>query len=416
MKIGYLCLTYGITDANLKHITLKKANNENLLKIIQHNLKSLEKMIDYNIEHELSFFRLSSDLIPFGSSEVNTLNWEEVFKEDFERIGQKINEHEIRSSMHPGQYTVLNSPKEKVVENAVKDLDYHVRLLEALKQEQKSKIILHVGGVYGNKEEAINRFEESYQKLDQTIKDRLIIENDDKSYTIEEVLAIGKRNNIPVVYDNLHHALLPGDSEKGDAYYIKEAGKTWKEKDGKQKIHYSQTANNYKDGKHSKTIDLEIFSEFLKNIPDVDIMLEVKDKDFSAIKVKHFLDPKEDINNLEKAWENYRYSLLERDPESAQELKNLLEQADDYPVIEFYEKIDQTLEKEVQKENALEAAAKVWEALKKKASEKEAKKYASYIQSYKKGSYSLKALKNLLLRIAEGQDHQKIKRSYYFYF
>ena len=61
MKIGYLCLTYGITDTNLKYITLKKATNENLLKIIQHNLKSLKKMIDYNIEHELSFFRLSSD-------------------------------------------------------------------------------------------------------------------------------------------------------------------------------------------------------------------------------------------------------------------------------------------------------------------------------------------------------------------
>lgn len=61
MKIGYLCLTYGIYDAKLKHITMKKANNESLLKIIQHNLKSLEKMIDYNIEHELSFFRLSSD-------------------------------------------------------------------------------------------------------------------------------------------------------------------------------------------------------------------------------------------------------------------------------------------------------------------------------------------------------------------
>lgn len=164
------------------------------------------------------------------------LNWEEIFKEDFERIGQKINEHEIRSSMHPGQYTVLNSPKEKVVENAVKDLDYHVRLLEALKQDQKSKIILHIGGVYGNKEDAIERFEESYQSLDQKIKDRLIIENDDSSYTIEEVLAIGKRNNIPVVYDNLHHALLPGDSEKGDAYILQKQERLGKRRTGSKKF------------------------------------------------------------------------------------------------------------------------------------------------------------------------------------
>ncbi|NLB21638.1 MAG: hypothetical protein GX829_12665, partial [Clostridium sp.] len=68
MRIGYVCMTRGIYDTDFKSCTLKKETEENLFNIIEHNLDILEKIIDYNIKMNIRFFRLSSDLIPFGSS------------------------------------------------------------------------------------------------------------------------------------------------------------------------------------------------------------------------------------------------------------------------------------------------------------------------------------------------------------
>lgn len=324
MKIGYACLTKGVYHTRFKTITLKNASEENLLQIIEHNLDTLDRIIDYNIKMNIKMFRLSSDIIPFGSSPVNEILWEEVFKDKFETISEKINNNNIRISMHPGQYTVLNSPRENVVERAIEDLEYHNRFLYALGRDRTSKIIIHIGGVYGDKKSAIERFEENYKLLSEGIKDRLIIENDDKSYNIGDVLGIATRKDIPVVYDNLHNALNPFDESKDDKYFINLVNKTWQSYDGLQKIHYSQSANGKKSGSHSQTIDLKVFKDFLKDIPHVDIMLEVKDKNLSAIKANNLINPKRDIKALEEEWARYKYNILEHDPNVYREVRNLL--------------------------------------------------------------------------------------------
>ncbi len=416
MRIGYVCMTRGIYDTDFKTCTLKKATEENLFNIIDHNLDTLEKIIDYNIKMNIRFFRLSSDMIPFGSSEVNTLNWDILFEEKFQRIGEKIRENNIRTSMHPGQYTVLNSPNEDVVKRAVDDLEYHNRFLNALGMDKTSKIILHIGGVYGDKKSAIERFEKNYNFLTKEIKDRLIIENDDISYNIGEVLEIGLKNNIPVVYDNLHNALLPTDENMNDRYFINLASKTWKDSDGKQKIHYSQSANAMRNGSHSKTIDLEEFKEFLEIIPDVDIMLEVKDKNISAIKVNNLLDSKKGIKNLEEEWARYKYNVLERDQNIYRDIRNLLKDKKSYPIIEFYRLIDEAINIEIDESNAINAASHVWGYFKDQASEKEKEKYDSYIMLLEKGTYSIKAVKNLLLKLAVKYKRTYLLESYYFHF
>ncbi|MDD3241564.1 MAG: UV DNA damage repair endonuclease UvsE [Bacilli bacterium] len=283
-RIGYACLTVGIKD-NYKTIRKDNITEEKLYNIIEHNLNLLEKQINYNNEHNIRMFRISSDIIPFGSSNLNKLEWDKLFEDKLTEIGEKIKQYNIRVSMHPGQYTVLNSPNKLVLENSIKDLEYHTKFLMSLNTNSSSKIILHIGGVYKDKEESKKRFIESYNRLNQNIKDRLVIENDDKSYNIKDVLEISQKANIPVVYDNLHNKINNSDNNS-DYYWIKKVKETWKDKDGVQKIHYSQQAIDKRKGSHSETIDLTIFNEFkanLKNIK-VDIMLEVKDKDISAIK------------------------------------------------------------------------------------------------------------------------------------
>lgn len=200
MSIGYACLTIGVPDANLKSCTAKSLTEEKLLEIISYNLKSLNNIIDYNIKNDIKLFRISSDLIPFGSSHLNQLSWWKLFSQEFAEIGRKIMNNNIRVSMHPGQYTVLNSPNDDVVKRAIEDLNYHVKVLDNLGVGENHKIILHIGGVYNDKEQAINRFVNNYKQLDNRVKQRLVIENDDKSYNINDVLKIGKELNIPVIF------------------------------------------------------------------------------------------------------------------------------------------------------------------------------------------------------------------------
>ena len=80
----------------------------------------------------------------------------------------------------------------------------------------------------------------NYLNLDPAVKTRLVIENDDKSYTISDVLSLGRQLDIPVVYDNLHNRINPCDGLMTDGGWIEETGNTWKERDGRQKVHYSQ--------------------------------------------------------------------------------------------------------------------------------------------------------------------------------
>ena len=121
-KIGYACLALAVPDTGFKSCIMKNATDEKLRELISHNLSSLENLVDYNIRNNIMLFRISSDIIPFGSSPVNQLEWWNIFKEDFSRIKKKIINSGMRISMHPGQYTVLNSPDEGIVSRAIEDL------------------------------------------------------------------------------------------------------------------------------------------------------------------------------------------------------------------------------------------------------------------------------------------------------
>ena len=111
MSIGYACLALGLPNSQLRSCRLQNASPDKLYSLIQNNLAALESIIDYNIDNGIELYRISSDLIPFGSSVALDLPWENRFAEDFSRLGQKIKNSQMRVSLHPGQYTVLNSPK-----------------------------------------------------------------------------------------------------------------------------------------------------------------------------------------------------------------------------------------------------------------------------------------------------------------
>ena len=416
MRIGYACLTIGVRDSNFRRCMLKNASEDKLLSIIKHNLNSLENIIDYNIENNIKLFRISSDLIPFGSSQVNRIPWWDVYASRFSLIGRKIREAGIRVSMHPGQYTVLNSPKVDVVKGAIDDLIYHNRVLDSLGVNIDGKIVLHIGGVYRNKEEAINRFVTNFKLLDIRIKERLVVENDDKSFNIADALKVGNSLNIPVVFDNLHNEVLPFDITKDNKYWIEQCKKTWKKEDGTQKIHYSQQNLDKKPGAHSNTIDLESFMSFVEDLnSETDIMLEVKDKNISAIKCINGINANNKIKTLEVEWSKYKYNVLEHSSEKYNKIRKLLKEKDCYPVVEFYKLIDDALSIEITKGNFINAALHVWGYFKSKASDAEKSKFMKSLERYKQDKLSEKTVKNQLMKMALKYEEEYLLNSYYFY-
>ena len=417
MSIGYGCLNIGTPNTNIRSVMQRNATPEKLTEVTAHNLEALEKMVDYNIANDIRLYRISSDLIPFGSSPVNALDWPEIHKEAFERVGAKIRKSGMRVSLHPGQYTVLNSPTEDVVARAIADLIYHDKILAALGTDTINKIVMHIGGIYGDKEAALDCFTENFQKLPASVQNRLIIENDDRLYNIDDVLTLAHRLHVPAVYDNLHHAINPPASGGADPYWIAEAKKTWKMTDGNQKIHYSQQAPGKRPGAHTDTIDLETFLTFHDQLEDkqIDIMLEVKDKNLSAIKCQNATTTAPKVTLLEKEWGRYKYTILEKSPAVYQAIRTLLKDKEAYPVQEFYRLIDTAFAAEPSPGYAENAAAHVWGYFKKHATETERRQYEKNLSNYRNNTGTLATLKHQLFKLAEKYETDYLLQSLYFY-
>jgi UV DNA damage endonuclease len=211
-------------------------------------------------------------------------NWKKYFKNDFEEIGEFIKENNMRISMHPGQYNVINSINTDVFERTRKELDYHADVLDLLKLANDAKIQIHIGGVFGNKKESKKRFVRKYKLLSSKVKKRLVIENDHVNYSIKDCLEIYSNIKIPILFDTFHHEVL-NNGEKFSSV-LESISNTWNENDGSPMLDYSSQKKESNRVSHAETINLPHFKRFLKisQPHDFDIILEIKDKENSAIK------------------------------------------------------------------------------------------------------------------------------------
>ena len=150
IRIGYACINTKLDSPN-RTCRLKNATPEKILELAAVNVEALQPILDWNAAHGIELFRITSDLIPFGSHPINTVPWWRILKSQFARLGDFIASKGLRVSMHPGQFTILNSPRREVVANSVKELEYHTAVLDALGVDNSHKIVIHLGGVYGDK-------------------------------------------------------------------------------------------------------------------------------------------------------------------------------------------------------------------------------------------------------------------------
>ncbi|MFO8101877.1 MAG: UV DNA damage repair endonuclease UvsE [Dehalococcoidia bacterium] len=284
MKIGYPCINRTIGCKADRTFRLKSYSESRLIETVQNNLDCLLKILQHNVNHNILFFRITSDLVPFASHPINTFDWIKYFNDRFKEIGEFIRSNDIRVSMHPDQFNVINAKDAGVFQRTVRELEYHAFVLDAMGLDTTAKIQIHVGGVYGDKAESTKRFVKQYIELPGKVRNRLVIENDDRLYTVSDCIDISGRTGIPVLFDNLHH--LVNCSGESVLEAIREASSTWPVSHGLPMVDYSSQEAGERKGNHAESIDLEDFKSFLQQTAgyDFDIMLEIKDKERSALK------------------------------------------------------------------------------------------------------------------------------------
>ncbi|CAF0949515.1 unnamed protein product [Rotaria sordida] len=282
MKIGYPCLCTSLCTPS--H-TFRLANytNEKFLEITNQNLICLQKILEYNIQYGFYFFRISSQTVPFASHSICKIDWAKYFSSTLRQIGQYIKDHDFRISMHPDQFCLINAKDGNIINRSIAELNYHCRLLDEMNLDSNAKIQIHVGGLYGDKKASMDRFIEQYKtKLSDSVRRRLVIENDDRLFSVKDCLYIHEHTRIPILFDNLHHACLNNGETMIEA--MKQCFATWPYGQ-RPMIDYATQQKGKRLGAHADHIDEKHFELFIRETCDLqfDIMLEIKDKEQSAI-------------------------------------------------------------------------------------------------------------------------------------
>ncbi|MFE1242676.1 UV DNA damage repair endonuclease UvsE [Fictibacillus sp. NPDC058756] len=271
----------------------KKEREAQLLAITKNNLERTLRVLHYCIAHELPLYRMSSSIVPLATHPEAAWDYLKKTKQECKEIEKLVKKYNLRTSMHPNQYTLFTSPRPEVTVNAVKDMQYHYDLLKGMGIEDRSYINIHVGGAYGDKETALERFYENIKMLPSNVKSRMTLENDDKTFTTEETLEVCEKEGVPLMFDYHHYKANPGDTPLEEL--LPRFVQTWKNTGRPPKVHLSSPKDEKAYRSHHDFVSLDYVLPFFKMVSaftdELDVMIEAKQKDRAALQL---------INELEK--------------------------------------------------------------------------------------------------------------------
>ncbi len=252
------------------------------------NLDNTMRLLRHNKAHGVLVFRFSSKLLPLATHPA-LAGWDyiEDLRDRLSLIGSFIRENKMRVSFHPDHYTLINSPREEVLLSSIKDYEYHSNLLEAMGLDERARLVTHVGGCYNDREGSIERFKKNWGRVPQRVAGRLTLENDDKTYTAQEVLNICRDLSLPMVLD-LHHYKC---NNKGENIIelLPEIFKTWELTGLPPKVHISSPRSISDYRSHHDFVNPDDLYPFLESarafVSNIHVMVEAKQKDRAMFKL-----------------------------------------------------------------------------------------------------------------------------------
>lgn len=292
--LGYACINQTLSDTErltpnrtLRAATLEERGLEYLSDLILTNLESLYRVLEWNTEHGFRLYRMSSEMFPFYSHpeygyEIEDLPRAGEVLEALLRIGDYARSTGQRLTYHPGPFNVLASPNDEVVRKTVRELDCHSNLLNYMGYEPswENKINIHVGGAYGDKTLALDRFCRNFQLLAPHTQQRLTVENDDRAnlYSVKDLYeGVYQVVGIPIVFDYHHYKFNTGGLTEEESARL--AHSTWPA-EVVPVFHYSESRTR----EQGEDRDVPAHSDFVTGTIDTygltfDVVVEAKRKE-----------------------------------------------------------------------------------------------------------------------------------------
>lgn len=293
MRIGYACLNNTLAAEKIKvnRSCVRKTFLEKGITYVSslalQNITDLAMVVEWNIKHAIPLYRMSSDMIPWMSEyELGELPDIEKIENILRRIGDQVKRHQHRLTYHPGPFNVLASPDANVVSKTIKELRQHAEIMDLMQLPITpfAKINIHVGGAYGDKVAALDRFALNFEKLPDAVQRRITIENDDKAnmYAVKDLMLLHGKIGIPVVFDYLHHQFCTGDYTTAEALHA--AVSTWPA-GITPVVHYSSSKKQFEDVTAMAAAHADYIYEHIPRYGiDVDIVLEAKAKELAVLR------------------------------------------------------------------------------------------------------------------------------------
>lgn len=284
-RFGYACVNVTL-GRPIRTARLARMDRERAGALGRENLETVRRMAEWNAAHGIRMMRLSSDLVPFaGRGDVNPW-WRDDLRDELRATGAVLRRLDQRVSAHPGQFTVLSSPRPEVVAAAQADLVAASDLFRLM--GVPADVVVHVGGAYGDSGAAVARFGENARGLPDQARGMLVVENDDRVHDVSAALAASEAAGVPVVFDAFHHAVLPDRGGRSVHEALGEALATWRRhRPGRvPKIHWSDPAPGKRAGAHGDLVEPGPLEAFLRERREpFDVMLEAKWKEQAVLRV-----------------------------------------------------------------------------------------------------------------------------------
>ncbi|WGU92756.1 UV DNA damage repair endonuclease UvsE [Paenibacillus dendritiformis] len=307
VRFGYVAMSMLVANASpSRTMTYKRfqalpdreAALRKLERIAAENLHNTLRLLKHNRAHDIRLYRMSSKLIPLATHEA-LADWDPfpALRDDFAAVGDYAKRHGMRLSFHPDHFTVLSTTRKEVLESSKRDLNFHLRMLHAMGLDARAKNNIHIGGAYGNKRAAGERFVRHAEELPEELLQRLTLENDDKTFTAAETLAVCERLGLPMVLD-IHHHQVNNEGEPLEELWPRIA-RTWETPYAQAgappddplppKIHVSSPKSEKDPRGHADEVDVVPLLHFLRvaaaHTERLDVMIEAKHKDKALFKL-----------------------------------------------------------------------------------------------------------------------------------
>lgn len=297
VRLGYVAMSMNLQNASpSKTMTFaqflkqkdKEAAIRKLEQISKTNINNCLRLLKHNKAHNISFFRLSSKLIPLANhEELKDWNFMKPLKDELNQLGEFALKNNMRIDFHPDHFVILNSVDEELLKSSIKTLKMHYQLLKAMKINPEHRCVLHVGGGYDDKEKSLEQLVENFALVPSPIQKMLMFENDDTTFTFEETLFACEKLGVPIVFD-YHHHLENHVNEQWTENWDR-AVNTWAVSELPMKMHISSPRDEKDTRAHADYVDASMFITFLNEIygsvKQIDCMIEAKQKDNALFKL-----------------------------------------------------------------------------------------------------------------------------------